>query len=189
MNEFYELRDGVFSALRSGKYLTLQRGVRACQLLELPSFDNPVSWDIVKINARRCRESQLFRTCWRWDQDIETFSNPVERQKYGATFLPTIETGHVLVDHERIDALLVRIRSVPVSLAIAHPSLGLDGISYEFAVGEPFCNSRIHWWQRLPDEWRELEPIIADFRRFFETTWVSERQKKRMSTMLDPSGD
>ncbi|WP_254513650.1 hypothetical protein [Anatilimnocola floriformis] len=171
--EFSAIRQYATDALRTG-LLIEGRTLPVCQLLILPSFDNPVSWDVVSYFSREDgKQTRLVRSTWRMDVDHEALRSPVERQKHPRPYQPTLESGWVLLDAEKLEALLAQVRSIRIPLLVAEAPMGLDGITYELAFGEFFCNSRIVWWCNMPQEWRELEPSVAELERLFESTWES----------------
>jgi hypothetical protein len=73
------------------------------------------------------------------------------------------------------EAILSRLRSVRIPLTLAQMSAGLDGTSFELAVGNFFCNARIGWWCKLPNEWQELAPIVTELEQLMESTWKQGR--------------
>jgi hypothetical protein len=152
-----------------------------CQLLILPSFENAVSWDVIRIVSRDDgAQTRLYRSCWRMDIDSEAMSSPVERLKLPRPYSPTFETDWVLVDKERLEAILARLNAARVPLTVGTARLGCDGTSFELSVGDFFNNARIGWWQDLPEEWRELRPVIADLENLFESTWEGSRGKPKL---------
>ena len=49
MDEFCAVRESAFDALRLGTSIGRHRSVPMCQFLILPSFENPVSWDVIRV--------------------------------------------------------------------------------------------------------------------------------------------
>src|SRR6516162_1051344 len=146
MDEFYAVRESAYDALRLGTLIERHRSVPVCQFLILPSFENPVSWDAIKVVSRKDgAQTRLYRSTWRMDIDDQAMSSPVERQKHPRPYKPTLETDSVLIDAAKLEAVLSRIRSVRVPLLMAESRAGCDGTSFELAVGEFFCNARIGW--------------------------------------------
>jgi hypothetical protein len=174
MEEFYAVREAVYDGLRLGRYIDRHRSVPVCQYLVLPAFENPVSWDVIRVASRTAgAQTQLYRSCWRMDLDDRAMSSPVERMKYPRPFKPTVEVGWTLVELARVDALVARLRLVRVPLAVARPHSGCDGVSFELSVGEFCCNARVGWWCDLPDEWQELGPVVAELAQLFEQAWAA----------------
>src|SRR5947209_3792842 len=115
MNEFYALREAAYDGLRLGKYIDCHRSASVCRFLILPSFDNPVSWDVLHVVARRAAaQTRLYRSCWRMDLDEDAMRSPVERLKHPRPYAPTIETKWVLIDRGHIEAILARLRETPI---------------------------------------------------------------------------
>ena len=59
--------------------------------------------------------------------------------------------------------LAERVASALRALSLpAMPSgvIGLDGVSYELEVFSGMNRALFHWWERLPEEWASLRPMI-----------------------------
>ncbi len=176
MDEFYAVRESAFDTLRLGTLIDRHRSVPLCQFLILPSFENPISWDVIEVVSRgEGAQTRLYRSTWRMDVDNQAMSSPVERLKHPRPYKPTLETDWVLVDANRLEVILSRIRSVRIPLMLANPAGGCDGTSFELAVGHFFCNARIGWWCDMPKEWQELVPVVNELERLFESTWERSR--------------
>src|SRR5262249_22098822 len=113
-DEFIAGRESAFEALRLGTCIGRQRSLAVCQLLILPSFENPVSWDVTEVVSRQ--ETRLHRSCWRMDVDSQALRSPVERAKHPRPFRPTLETGWVLVNAGKLDAILSPLREIRIPL-------------------------------------------------------------------------
>lgn len=164
--EFVTVREEIYDGLRFGKYI--DRSNLICQYLILPAFDNPVSWDLVRINSPTSEsQTRLYRSCWRMDEDYRVMSSPVERMKHPRPFRPTIEVNSAPINPTVVDALAVRFQSVRVPLAVARSLIGCDGVGFELSFGSFFYHARIGWWRDLPEEWQELQPLIAEFEMLF----------------------
>jgi hypothetical protein len=109
------------------------------------------------------------------DVDSQAMSSPLERLRYPRPYNPTLETDWVLVEKEKLEAILSRFCSIRVPLTLANRRFGCDGTSFELTVGDFFCNARIGWWCDLPDEWQELRPLVADLEGLFESAWERGR--------------
>jgi hypothetical protein len=176
MNEFYAVREAAFDALRFGTLIERHRSVPVCQYLILPSFENPISWDVIKVVSRgQGAQTRLYRSTWRMDVDSQAMSSPVERMKHPRPYKSTLETDWVLVDAKKLEAILSRIRGVRIPLMLANAPKGCDGTSFELAVGDFFCNARIGWWCEMPKEWQELVPVVTELALLFESTWEGGR--------------
>ncbi|MBI2827408.1 MAG: addiction module protein [Planctomycetia bacterium] len=166
------LQEAACEGFRRGAYIGKHPSLSVCQLLILPSFENAVSWDVVHVTARRADpHTRLYRSCWRMDIDEQAMRSPVERMKHPRPYTPTVEVDWVLIDGEHVESILARLRTFRVPLAVANPSVGCDGTTFELFVGEFFCNARICWWCDLPEEWRELQPVITDLEHLFSQAW------------------
>jgi hypothetical protein len=176
MDEFYSVRESAYDALRLGTPIEHRRSVPMCQFLILPSFENPVSWDVIRVVSREYgAQTRLYRSCWRMDLDSKAMSSPVERLKHPRPYNPTLETDWVLVDKGKLEAILARFNVIRIPLTLATARAGCDGTSFELAVGDFFCSARIGWWCDLPEEWQELSPVVAELENLFESTWERGR--------------
>jgi hypothetical protein len=176
MDEFCAVRESAYDALRLGTLIERHRSVPVCQFLILPSFDNPVSWDVIKVVSRKDgAQMRLYRSTWRMDVDEQAMSSPVERLKHPRLYKPTLETDWVLVDAAKLEAVLSKLRSIRIPLLLAESRAGCDGTSFELAFGEFFCSARIGWWCDMPQKWQELVPVVTELERLFESTWEQGR--------------
>ena len=170
MDEFQAVRESAFDALRLGTLIDRHRSARVCQFVILPSFENPVSWDVIKVVSRKDgAQTRLYRSCWRMDVDSQAMDSPVERLKHPRPYNPTLETDWVLVDQGRLAAVLSLFCTIRIPLTMGTARAGCDGTSFELAVGDFFCNARIGWWRDLPEEWQELRPLVAELESLFES--------------------
>ncbi len=177
MDEFCAVRESAFDALRFGKSIDRHRSIPVCQLLILPSFENPISWDAIKVVSRQAgAQTRLYRSCWRMDLDTQAMSSPVERLKHPRPFIPTLETDWVLVDGTKLNLILSGLRGIRIPVTLANAKEGCDGISFELAIGDFFCNIRIGWWCDMPEEWGELQPIVTELEKLFESSWNQGRR-------------
>jgi hypothetical protein len=171
LHEFTGVREAACEGLRSGAFVP-DAGSPVCRFVILPSFGNSVAWEVRSRPVRaRPAELRLFRSCWRMDLDLQHFGSPLERLKHPRPYRPTVEVGSVLVDADRINALVHRFGCTPIPLGVAVPPVGCDGTIYELDIGNFFCHARIAWWVSLPLEWKALEPIIEDMVALFELAW------------------
>jgi hypothetical protein len=176
MDEFSTVRESAYDALRNGTLIERRRSVPVCQFLILPSFENPVSWDVIKSFSRKDGpQTRLYRSTWRMDVDVEAMRSPVERLRHPRPYDPTLETDWVLVDAVKLEAVLLKIQSTRIPLVPANAPIGADGTAFELAVGDPYYHARIGWWCEVPVEWQELTPLIAELERLFETAWERSR--------------
>ena len=173
-DEFVAIREAAYDGLRLGTYIDRHHSVPVCQLLILPSFENAVSWDVIRVAHRRAgAQARLYRSCWRMDIDLHAMSSPVERLKYPRPYSPTVEANWVVIDRSRVEVILARLRTAPIPLAVVGPRMGCDGTAFELSVGESFCNARISWWGDMPKEWQQLQPIVAELEQLFEQAWAT----------------
>jgi hypothetical protein len=167
--EFVRLRDGVYDRLRQAADVPDSRWFRVGQLLVLPSFECPYSWDVLRDPHG---VYTLYRTCWRLDRDDAAFESRAERAKYPVPFVPTIETAAVPISSDDLRELLDAFRGVSIPVGVAPPASGEDGVSFELLVGDFWGGCRLRWWCDLPREWRPLQPLVRRMSDAFEAAQV-----------------
>jgi hypothetical protein len=173
IDEFYKLKELAYETLRLSRYLDRHLSVPVCQFLTLPSFENPFSWDVIQMAAQEVTQTRLYRSCWRMDLDSQAMSSPLERLKHPHPFRPTIEVNWVLVDALQLEEILSKLHSIRIPLTFTNKQIGCDGTSFELAIGDFFCNARIGWWCDMPKEWKELQPVVIELERLFESSWAT----------------
>ena len=95
-DEFFRVRESAYDALRFGTLIDRDRSDAVCQFLILPSFENPISWDVIDVGSNRHgAQNRLYRSCWRMDVDSAAMRSPVERVKHPRPYAPTFETEWV----------------------------------------------------------------------------------------------
>jgi hypothetical protein len=183
-DELADIEAEVHDGLRHRKFLAEHAVIPLCQYLVLPAFENPVSWDLLGVVSRRAGggEMRLYRSCWRKDQDLEAFRSPVERLKRPRPFSPRVEVEWMPIERDRVEALIARFQSIRVPLVVERPHTGLDGVIFELSLGWFFCSARIGWWVELPDEWQELQPLVAALEQLIEESWSTRQTPDDAST-------
>jgi hypothetical protein len=177
MDEFYAIREAACDGLRLGTYIERHRSVPVCQILILPSFENPVSWDVIRVAARGLgAQTRLYRSCWRMDIDCENTRSPVERLKHPRPYIPTIDVDWVLIDRALVETIIGRLRATPILLALASRPVGCDGVTFELSIGDFFCNARISWWCELPEEWKQIRPVVTELEGVFIQAWTTRSE-------------
>jgi hypothetical protein len=64
MDEYAVVEKAAYDGLRFSAYIERHHSFRMCQFLILPSFENPVSWDVMDVGVRRTRpQTRLYRSC------------------------------------------------------------------------------------------------------------------------------
>jgi len=171
-DEFYTVRKQAYQSLRHGTHPD-GHPLHACQFLILPSFENAICWDITGVASRKQKSTAtLHRSCWRMDVDAEAFRSPVVRIKYSRPYRPTIETGTAPLDIAKLDQTLSPLLHIRIPVMVPKSGFGIDGTRIEWFLGDFMYGFRLLWWCDLPEEWRELAPVIADLLGLMETTWA-----------------
>jgi hypothetical protein len=175
IDEFYRLKELAYETLRLGRYLDRHLSVPICQFLTLPSFENPFGWDVIQmVSSQEVAQTRLYRSCWRMDLDSQAMSSPLERLKHPHPLSPTIEVNWVLVDALKLEKILSQLHNIQIPLTLPIQQIGCDGTSFELAIGDFFCNARIGWWCDMPEEWKELQPVVTELERLFKFSWAAQ---------------
>lgn len=175
-DEFYKVREWAKKGLRERRCLQSHPSP-GCQLLILPSFENPICWDVLDIDfdEHDTAATRLHRTCWRMDIDCEALSDPIERLKHPRPYFPTMETDSVDLDRTALQAVLAKFSELRIPLNVTTASMGFDGAFFEFAIGDHFWNARIRWWNELPAEWQVLRGPLLELENLFESAWKQKQ--------------
>jgi hypothetical protein len=164
--EFYDLREDVYDRLRAADHVPHGWALRVGQLLVIPSFQNPYSWDILRDPEG---VYSLHYTCWREDQDAAAFKSPAARgDYYPAPFRPTIEASPIPITSAQLDGLIAEFLGVSIPVGLAAPASGQDGVCFELLLGNLWGGCRLNWWCDLPREWGQLRPLIRRMMEMFE---------------------
>lgn len=160
-----------YDALRSKRYLESDPS-KGCQLLIMPSFENVICWDVLDVGpTHESGGIRLHRTCWRMDFDFEALNDPIKRLRHPRPYHPTLETAWTELDRTALTAILAGFSAIRIPLHVTNPDWGCDGTTYELAIGDYFWNTRIRWWNHLPDEWQELQAPLDELEKLFESAW------------------
>jgi len=185
---FYDL---ALSAVRAGfspETASGERIERLFQIVELPSFDAVVGWQLFRITARDANGSGRYiaaRARWDQKQDVGMFYRPVERLtmlrlKYLKRLSPALTfTAHPLQGAivREVEDTMARLLSTPVLLLPNQNRLGLDGTSHELAMGDSWAGIRFHWWEQAPPEWEFLQETVVSLLNTLESLMVEEVQE------------
>jgi len=164
--EFEELTKRAMDQLRQG---SSHVGYRCeLQALLLPSTGDCIGYEIFT-QVRRAGDPVLaVKTVWKRTQDQQKFESPLARMKYGARLEPTLSHTKIPVSHDYVSALLERASNLAVQVRVPVPSLGLDGTSYELAVGDYWAVARFHWWESPPNGWRSVRDLWVAIKAFMD---------------------
>jgi hypothetical protein len=174
--EYDAIRESAYYVLRNCKRIPLERYVPQCQFLILPSFDDPVSWDIVQTYADGDFKTHLYRTTWCSIHDLQTLESPEERSKPAGSYRPTFKSQRVLVDVEQLTSIVSRLQAIRIPLGMTDETMGLDGVDFELAMNGSIWSTRIQWWCDLPPEWQELKPAVTDLEKLLKSAWEATEQ-------------
>jgi hypothetical protein len=119
-------------------------GIRRLQLLLLPSFDNPMAFEIRQAES----EWRLFSS-----QVCETY--PVPR---------LLGYEHVPFESEKLAAYFHKVVSLSLPLTpYLNDGCGLDGTSFHIGVfGDMHSEWRFVWWSNSPPQWQPLVDLANE---------------------------
>ena len=134
-----------------------------CQILIKPSFDDMICFNIDKlthINHMRIEEGrnvyEVNKYIWKRNEDLKKHYNPVLRMITSEEITPTISKSSATIESEKLHDLLSSLKNIKVQVIPEMESFGLDGISYELLINEPYRKIRFEWWQDGPENWKKI---------------------------------
>jgi hypothetical protein len=169
--EWRRLREVAVSTLRSGDYLKNHSGLLVAQILFLPSFQSCKSWNFFRRPEKGTLPPDHFvlLALWNREIDFQKFRTPTERLKYPLKIQPTIEISELEIESGVIAEWLEKLSQVQIVAGVQSMPLGVDGTSYEVALGtSPWAFSRIGWWEQPPPEWQELGRVTNELMSYLE---------------------
>lgn len=135
---------------------------RVSKFLILPSFGNPISWDVCSAWTGDGKVYRLYRTSWHSEVDAAARKAPTR---------PTIETGWVELNSSKLHSILALLTGTAIPIYCDNHHTGCDGVSYELTMGDSFCFTTIHWWSEMPREWLPLRDAMRKLLALFEEVW------------------
>ena len=133
--------------LREGDLQTAP-GDRVLQFLELPSLGYPSVLNVYKIEKQQYCVSRTMKN--------QTIRAPLNREEFERHYLQLCS------------------QSLPSLLPSTH--FGLDGTSYELAVGNIWLGWRLNWWEELPEQWGHLKNVVTEMIVFLRKNLVQGEQ-------------
>lgn len=167
LEEWLQLQRDATAILREGREIRDYR--RHIQALMVPSFDDGQAYEILLPVSRGVMDALGTKTTWRKMTDADKFRSPVVRLQYGfGKLVPTIETFETALARADIEALLSHLSSFTVRAYVPESIMGLDGTTYELALGKPYQGSRYSWWERPPAGWEVLGEILEQTKEMID---------------------
>jgi hypothetical protein len=125
--------------------------MRRLQLLFLPSFDEPLAFEIRQAGD----EWRLFRS-----RVAET--RPTQLVGY----------DHISFESDKLAAFFARVCALSLPLApYLNQAAGIDGDMYHLAVfGDMYTEWRFQWWSESPPQWRPLVDLAHEMLSAFSST-------------------
>lgn len=151
--------------LRQGHAESVKTGVCELQIQKLPSFDPCTNWQI--FHNRKKDTCLLARTIWQSDLDFVKF-DPVKKIVYPPVLTPTIEQINAPIECDLLQTLKERLLAIKIPPFHGSELFGLDGTSYQIAIGRTFHWSRFRWWKNGPKEWKDLVELTFETIEKFE---------------------
>ncbi|MFM7854504.1 MAG: hypothetical protein ACKO96_21915 [Flammeovirgaceae bacterium] len=75
---------------------------------------------------------------------------------------PTIEIIKGKIGTESYERTINIIDKLNLKSLVEYDGLGLDGTIYTISIGDSMRETKYSWWENLPREWTDLEPILKD---------------------------
>lgn len=134
------------------------------------SFTPSINWRVAKTSQRES-EKTFFAEYKRWRSDIdqEKFRSPVELLKHLDSLEPTIENKRLELANEFVKNNMNRFYSITIQPFIEEQIFGLDGSTIEINFGGSFLNSKFSWWNKPPDEWKQVGDVVTDILNYLDS--------------------
>jgi len=137
-------------------------------ILEEPSFDDVVGWQVYRVTDADDRPSfHADRMAWKQEKDSLRIYNLTEEpkrfgQKNEAWPAPTMEYPSVIADPAIVQRPYERIVALRLPIPKGVNSVGLDGTSYELILRTTMTRVILRWWEEGPTEWAEAGEIVTE---------------------------
>jgi hypothetical protein len=183
MAEFILMSRDVVRRLRTHAYLDTQNVRHVFQFLELPSFTQPVAWDVFRrFDRSKGDEYLLVRTTWQQDLDAAKLDTPVERLKHPYPLTPTIQAHQLRVKSAVLAELVEKLGKVEIILGTSG-GIGLDGTFYEVAIEqtagamEGGATVRVRWWGTASEQWKGMAAWHTRAQEVFYQAWAKRQDE------------
>jgi hypothetical protein len=177
--EYEQISREIVVKLRHQAYIEDRYAAHAFQYLILPSFTPPISWDVFLRRHKGYPDNYvLMRTTWRSDIDHEKLRTPVERLRHPYPLTPTIDIYQLPTSSEELKILADELAAVELPIGASPGVAGIDGVTYEVAIGQPpayftfAARCRLSWWCEPPDAWSALRAWVVRAEKVFEAAWT-----------------
>jgi hypothetical protein len=164
--EWISLRDEAIRELGNNKGLWGYTS-RLCALV-LPSFEDACRYELFAPVQDANAPALAVKMVWRFSEDNAKFASPLTRLRHGpgVKLLPTIQEYRNEIDTRLVEDLCQRAAALQITpWPATQQYIGLDGTTYELAVGDRWPACRLKWWGSPPKGWeplgRLLEQIVA----------------------------
>jgi hypothetical protein len=177
IREFGQIRDEVTEKLRHHAYIDDRNAGHVFQYLIIPSFTPPISWDVFRRRKGSLDAHVLLRSSWRCDLDQEKLGTPVERLRHPYPLIPSIEAHELSAPPGDLERLAQQLGAIELPIGAATEVCGVDGVTFEIAVGQPSydiglsAKCRLSWWCDLPAPWVRLRLWLREAESVFEAAW------------------
>lgn len=161
-SEWYSLEQQALEQLRAG--IDRKGYIARLQVLVLPSFEDSWCYELLASVPDRSKPALAVRKAWHRSIDLAKFANPVVRLSFGPGVrqLPTIEEFDAEIDATLVNGLCAKAATIRVPVFTAKSSIGLDGTSYQLALGSSPLVARFEWWNSPPEGWEPLKMLVEE---------------------------
>jgi hypothetical protein len=131
-------------------------------VLVLPSFEDACRYELFTPAHAATAPALAVKIVWRFSEDVGKFASPLTRLQHGpgVKLLPTIEEYQNEIDSSLVEDLCRRAAALQIALWPAEHSFGLDGTTYELAIGDVWIACHFKWWDRPPRGWEPLGSLV-----------------------------
>ena len=160
--EWYSLERQALEQLRAG--IDRKGYIARLQVLVLPSFEDSWCYELLASVPDQSKSALAVRKVWHRSIDLAKFANPVVRLSFGSGVrqLPTMEEFDAETDAALVNGLCAKAAMLKVPVFAAKSSVGLDGTSYQLALGSSPLVARFEWWNSPPEGWEPLKTLVDE---------------------------
>ena len=182
-DELTQLDFALIPKLRGHGFVGRGFGMHIFQYMILPSFTPLIAWDVFLQRRGSDLMYSLVRTCWRKDLDEEKLRTPSERSRHPYPLPPTIELHQVEIDQQTLGGMRNELREIHLPIGAQEWVCGVDGVSYEVAIGDPGYGfplapaCRLSWWHEPPPAWSALKAWTQRAEAAFDEAWSTPGRK------------
>ena len=135
----------------------------AIRLWRYPAFESWTSWLLFTPSpGSGPKDSPVLRTVdWAQQEDVSRLLSTMEGLKLGFHFRPSVSINDTTLPLEEITPLVDQLRGIKAAVFTTMSNIGTDGTFYGVQTLDPFCSTRVSWWNEGP-------PALASLKAWYD---------------------